>query len=213
MPYIDGRFYLVSMTRWTYDPTARMWPRIMWISSTNMKDWPNPTWAAPWGIDPGLFQDPISKKTHLNPMAPNNNVDRIWGIYQCQVNLSSEKCIGSYRSLWNSTLPHDSTAQHEGPKMYYKDKYYYLLIAEGIVITFIEAAACAIYHKLPSPGGVDAESERSCIQSQHVFPKRSRCPSGNTAKAEVPQHDHLSTSVSNIGHARLPPKRRTERLS
>ncbi|OCK97176.1 glycoside hydrolase family 43 protein [Cenococcum geophilum 1.58] len=100
-----------------------------------MKDWPSPTWAVPWGIDPGLFQDPISKKTHLNPMAPNNSVDRIWGIYQCQVNLNSEKCIGSYRSLWNSTLPHNSTARPEGPKMYYKDKYYNLLIAEGIVIT------------------------------------------------------------------------------
>lgn len=96
-----------------------------------MVNWSSVTWADPWGIDPFIFQDPKTNKVYLNLMAPNNNVDRIWGIYQCQVDLVSGKCIGAYMSLWNGTLPHDGSARPEGPKLLFKDGWYYLLIAEG----------------------------------------------------------------------------------
>lgn len=129
--YIHGRFYLATMTRWTYDPVARVWPRVMWISSPDLKEWSDPTWGDPWGIDPSLFQDPAINKTYLNLMSPNNNVDRLWGIYQCEVNLHTGRCIGPYLSLWNGTLPHNSSARPEGPKMFRRNDYYYLLIAEG----------------------------------------------------------------------------------
>jgi beta-xylosidase len=119
------------MTRWTYDPVARVWPRVWFISSEDLFNWSDPVWAEPWGIDPELFQDPVTKKTYLNLMAPNNNKDRLWGIAQCEVSLTSGNCVGPYVSLWNGTLPHNSTARPEGPKMYYKDGWYYLLIAEG----------------------------------------------------------------------------------
>jgi hypothetical protein len=131
LSYIDGKFYIAAMTRWTYDPVARVWPRIYYASSTDLMEWSDLTWADPWGIDPGLFQDPKSKKTYLNLMAPNNNKDRVWGIYQCEIHLGTGKCIGEYRSLWNGTLTHNSTARPEGPKMFYREGYYYLLIAEG----------------------------------------------------------------------------------
>jgi beta-xylosidase len=94
-------------------------------------NWSDPIWCDPWGIDPSLFQDPISGKTYLNLMAPNNNVERLWGIYQCQISLLTGRCVSQYRSLWNGTMQHNSSARDEGPKMFYKDKYYYLLIAEG----------------------------------------------------------------------------------
>jgi beta-xylosidase len=119
------------MTRWTYDPTARVWPRVYFSSSKDLITWSNPIWCEPWGIDPSLFQDPTSGKIYLNLMAPNNNIDRIWGIYQCEISLVTGNCIGEYISLWNGTLPHNSSARDEGPKMFYKDSYYYLLIAEG----------------------------------------------------------------------------------
>ena len=131
LSYMDGRFYLASMTRWTYDPTARVWPRVFFSSSPDLIIWEDPTWCDPWGIDPSLFRDPVSGKTYLNLMAPNNNVDRLWGIYQCEVSLVTGSCVGEYISLWNGTLTHNSTARDEGPKMFYKDNYYYLLIAEG----------------------------------------------------------------------------------
>ncbi|KAJ8113978.1 hypothetical protein OPT61_g4034 [Boeremia exigua] len=131
LSYINGRFYIVCTTRWTYDPVAKVWPRTAWFSSTDMKEWSDPTWADPWGIDPQLFQDHKTNKTYLNIMAPNDNKDRLWGISQCEVDLVSGRCIGKYRSLWNGTLPHDKSARPEGPKMFFRHPYYYLLIAEG----------------------------------------------------------------------------------
>ncbi|KAI8680804.1 hypothetical protein LRP88_04421 [Fusarium phalaenopsidis] len=131
LAYFDGKFWLAAMTRWTYDPVARVWPRVWFMSSNDLKTWSDPVWAEPWGIDPELFRDPVSNKTYLNLMAPNNNKDRLWGLSQCEVSLSSGNCVGPYVSLWNGTLPHNNTARPEGPKMYHKDGWYYLLIAEG----------------------------------------------------------------------------------
>ncbi|PKX89858.1 beta-xylosidase [Aspergillus novofumigatus IBT 16806] len=92
LSYINGKYYLAAMTRWTYDPVARVWPRVMWVSSRDLKTWSDPIWGDPWGIDPALFQDPVSQKVYLNLMAPNNNKDRIWGIYQCEVDVDSGRC-------------------------------------------------------------------------------------------------------------------------
>jgi beta-xylosidase len=131
LSYHDGVYYLASMTRWVYDPVQKLWPRITFYTSRDLKTWSEPVWAEPWGIDPALFHDPKSGKTYLSLMAPNNNIDRLWGTYQCEIDLTTGDCIGQYHGLWNGTLPHNSTARPEGPKMFYKDEYYYLLIAEG----------------------------------------------------------------------------------
>ena len=122
------------MTRWTYDPIAKVWPRITWISSPDLESWSDPIWAEPWGIDPSLFQDPVSGNVYLNLMAPDSKETGIWGIYQCQVDLRTGKCIDEYRSLWNGTMPHDISARPEGPKIFMRGEWFYLLIAEGIVI-------------------------------------------------------------------------------
>lgn len=131
LSYFDGKFWLASMTRWTYDPVARVWPRVFFMSSEDLIHWSDPIWAEPWGIDPALFRDPVTHKTYLNLMAPNNNKDRLWGIYQCEVSTAEGNCVGPYVSLWNGTLPHNSAARPEGPKMFLNDGWYYLLIAEG----------------------------------------------------------------------------------
>lgn len=131
LSYINGLFYLASMTRWTYDPVARVWPRIMYMTSSDLINWSDPIWTEPWGIDPALFQDPKTGKSYLSLMAPNNNVDRVWGIYQCEINLATGDCSGQYMNLYNGTLPQNSSSRLEGPKMFYKDPYYYLLTAEG----------------------------------------------------------------------------------
>lgn len=131
MSFINGKFYLATSVRWTYDPVAKVWPRVFWVSSADLKHWSNPVWSDPWGIDPSLFQDPATNRVYLNLMAPNNNIDKLWGIYQCEVDLATGRCVGDYRSLWNGTLPHTADARPEGPKMLKRGDWYYLLIAEG----------------------------------------------------------------------------------
>ncbi|KAK1502067.1 beta-xylosidase [Colletotrichum tamarilloi] len=127
----NGLFYITSMTRWGSDPDSRSWPRIWYISSPDLVTWSPLTWAEPYGIDPDLFHDPATGKSHLNLMGPNNNYDRLWGITQCEIDLSTGKCIGPYRNIWNGTLPQLPSSRPEGPKMFKRGEWYYLLLAEG----------------------------------------------------------------------------------
>ncbi|WYZ35283.1 hypothetical protein EsH8_I_001559 [Colletotrichum jinshuiense] len=129
--YADGLFYITSMTRWGSDPNSRSWPRIWYISSPDLVTWSGLTWAEPYGIDPDIFHDEASGKAYLNLMGPNNNYDRLWGISQCQIDLRSGKCVGPYRSLWNGTLPQLPSSRPEGPKMFRRGDWYYLVLAEG----------------------------------------------------------------------------------
>ncbi|KAJ4290361.1 hypothetical protein N0V90_010577 [Kalmusia sp. IMI 367209] len=131
LSYIDGTFYMTSMVMWGSDPNSRTWPRIFWVTSQDLKTWSSPIWADPYGIDPHLYRDPATSKDYLTLMGLNNGFDQIWGISQCQIDLKSGKCTGPYRRIWNGTLPVTSSVRPEGPKLFDKDGYYYLLIAEG----------------------------------------------------------------------------------
>ncbi|KAK7224895.1 hypothetical protein V2G26_012898 [Clonostachys chloroleuca] len=131
LSYIDGLFYMTSMAMTGSDPDYRTWPRIFWVTSSDLKTWSEPVWSEPLGIDPHLFKDPVSGKSYLSLMGLNNGYDKLWGITQCEVNLENGKCVGPYRNIWNGTLPVTTSTRPEGPKLFYKDGFYYLLIAEG----------------------------------------------------------------------------------
>lgn len=122
---------MTSMTMWGSDAKYRSFPRIFWTVSSDLETWSEVIWAEPYGIDPHLFKDPKSDKIYLTMMGFNNAYERIWGISQCQVDLMSGKCLSSFKNIWNGTLPVNSTARPEGPKLFLKDDWYYLLIAEG----------------------------------------------------------------------------------
>ncbi|CAH0025815.1 unnamed protein product [Clonostachys rhizophaga] len=131
LSHIDGLFYMTSMAMTGSDPDYRTWPRIFWVTSPDLKTWSEPVWSEPLGIDPHLFKDPVSGKSYLSLMGLNNGYDKLWGITQCEVNLENGKCVGPYRNIWNGTLPVTTSTRPEGPKLFYKDGFYYLLIAEG----------------------------------------------------------------------------------
>lgn len=88
------------------------------ICSDDIKTWSDPTLGDAWGIDPSFFHDPASHKIQLNLMTPNNNIERLWEIYQCEVELASGHCIGNYRSLWNGTMSRNSYSRLESPKIF-----------------------------------------------------------------------------------------------
>ncbi|KAI1339130.1 beta-xylosidase [Xylariaceae sp. FL0016] len=129
--YIDGLFYVTSMTMWGSNSDSRSYPRTFWVSSPDLRTWSDVVWGEPYGIDPNLFRDPVSGKTYLTLMSLNNGYDRLWGIGQCEVDVGSGKCVGPLRSIWNGTMPVSNSTRPEGPKLFYKDDFYYLLIAEG----------------------------------------------------------------------------------
>ncbi|KAL5357337.1 glycosyl hydrolase [Aspergillus floccosus] len=122
---------MTSMTMWGSDPKYRTWPRVFWRSSPDLKAWSDVVWGEPYGIDPHLFRDPASGKDYLTMMGLQDGYNKLWGISQCQVNLKTGRCVGPFRNIWNGTLPLTAKERPEGPKLFLKDEYYYLLIAEG----------------------------------------------------------------------------------
>lgn len=188
------------MTRWTYDPVARVWPRVMWVSSYDLKAWSDPIWGDPSGIDPSLFQDPATGKVYLNLMAPNNYIDKIWGIYQCEVDVDSGRCIGEYRSLWNGTLPHNSSARPEGPKMFKRDHWYYLLIAEGeFTASFIQGTLLIV--PILHLGGTDDLHRASIARSSSPAGPWEAAPNNPILFNGAYGYDNLT--VQSTGHATL----------
>lgn len=131
LTYMDGLFYVTSMAVSGSDSGSRTWPRHFFVTSPDLKTWSDPVWLEPYGIDPFLAKDETSNKVYLSAMGLNNNFDNIWGISQCEVDLDSGKCIGPWRNIWNGTLEVSPKTRPEGPKMFFKDGYHYLLIAEG----------------------------------------------------------------------------------
>ncbi|KAH7166584.1 glycosyl hydrolase [Dactylonectria macrodidyma] len=128
---LQWQVLLDFMTMMGSEPKYRSFHRMFWVSSVDLKSWSDVVWGEPNGIDPHQFHDPVFKKTYLTIMGFNDVYERLWGISQCQVDIESGKCLGPYRNIWNGTLPITAKACPEGPKIFLKDGWYYLMVAEG----------------------------------------------------------------------------------
>ncbi|SEN45589.1 alpha-N-arabinofuranosidase [Amphibacillus marinus] len=98
---------------------------------------PTGPWSDPYfidhapGIDPSLFFDDNGKcyyvGTRPRPEGPNFNGD--WEVWLQELDLETMQLIGVSTRLWNGALR--DVVWPEGPHIYKKDGFYYLMIAEG----------------------------------------------------------------------------------
>lgn len=86
--------------------------------------WSDPIWVDQDGIDPTLYWD-IDEKTGKEKCYYVGNA---WGgILLTEIDLNTGKRIGDRKVIWQGT----GGRYPEGPHIYKRDGYYYLLIAEG----------------------------------------------------------------------------------
>ncbi|KAL2845288.1 glycosyl hydrolase [Aspergillus pseudoustus] len=112
--YRNGVFYLI---------VSNLGPQLNGLVFTSTDPYSDEAWSDPlvfpvYGIDPDIFWD--DDGTVYVSSADNNM------IHHYSLNLSTGE-IGPVTYLWNGT----GGAYPEGPHLYKKDGYYYLLIAEG----------------------------------------------------------------------------------
>lgn len=98
---------------------------------------PEGPWSEPYylegadGIDPSLFFDDDGKcyyiGTHPNPEGCRYNGD--WYIWIQELDTDTMKLTGEHRDVWNGALR--DVIWPEGPHLYKKDGYYYIMNAEG----------------------------------------------------------------------------------
>lgn len=104
-----------------------------YVTATN----PAGPWSDPYylknavGIDPSLFFDDNGKcyyvGTRPNPKGVTYNGD--WEVWLQELDLNTHQLIGVSTSLWKGALR--DVIWPEGPHIYKKEGYYYLMIAEG----------------------------------------------------------------------------------
>lgn len=129
-----------------FAPSIRYYDGVFYMTTTNVTNGGNfyvtaTDPAGPWsephylenapGIDPSLFFDDNGKcyyvGTRPNPKGPMYNGD--WEVWIQELDLNTHQLVGLSTALWKGALK--DTIWPEGPHIYKKDGYYYLLIAEG----------------------------------------------------------------------------------
>ncbi len=114
-----------------YAPTIRNHNGKFYMTTTNLcgggnfyvtatdpaGEWSDPIFVKQGGIDPTIFFD--GDKTYF--LSTGN------GIAMSEINIETGQVLTPARSIWNGT----GGRYPEGPHLYKKDGYYYLLIAEG----------------------------------------------------------------------------------
>jgi xylan 1,4-beta-xylosidase len=111
--YHDGIFYMVTTN-------VNHGGNFFVTTSNPASDWSDPIWLDQGGIDPSFFFDEDGK-TYLQS---NGGLD---GIYQSQIDIKTGKRISEIKHLWSGT----GGRYPEGPHVYKKNGWYYLMIAEG----------------------------------------------------------------------------------
>lgn len=129
-----------------FAPTIRYHEGTFYVICTNVSyggnyvvtaESPEGPWSEPHylegadGIDPSLFFDTDGKcyyiGTHPNPEGCRYDGD--WYIWIQELDLNSWKLVGEHKNVWNGAMR--GVHWPEGPHLYKKGEYYYILHAEG----------------------------------------------------------------------------------
>ena len=129
-----------------YAPAIRYHDGVFYVICTNVSGGgnfivtaadPAGPWSEPYylpeaaGIDPSLFFDEDGTcyyiGTHPNPKGCRYDGD--WFIWIQELDLKTMRLVGEAKDVWNGAMRH--VVWPEGPHLYKKDGYYYILHAEG----------------------------------------------------------------------------------
>jgi alpha-N-arabinofuranosidase len=116
--YHDGLFYMI-----TTNITAR--GNFYVTAKDPAGEWSDPVWIETPGIDPSLFFDDDGK-VYVTSTVNYGNVPNK-GIRLSEIDVKTGKLLTPPKNIWTGT----GARYPEGPHIYKKDGWYYLMIAEG----------------------------------------------------------------------------------
>jgi len=137
---LDG----LAMSKGIYAPTLRYHNGVFYMITTNVMgggnfyvtatdpagEWSDPVYLPDAeGIDPSLFFDGDTCYYVGQRNKPDGEYFGDCEIWIQELDLEQGKLVGEIHSLWDGAMKH--AIWPEGPHLYKKDDYYYLMIAEG----------------------------------------------------------------------------------
>ena len=128
LTHADGKFWLCYTNVTRFDGDFKDTPNFLTTCETIDGEWSDPVFMNSGGFDPSLFHDDDGKKYHLNMIwdyRPGRSYFR--GILMQEYDAVSQCLIGPRKIIFDGT----KTDFTEGPHIYKRGDYYYLMTAEG----------------------------------------------------------------------------------
>ena len=128
LTHADGKFWLVYTDVKRFDGNFKDTHNYLTTCDTIDGEWSDPIYLNSSGFDPSLFHDDDGRKWFLN-MVWDHRPDRTFfgGIYLQEYCIETQGLVGEIKNIF----PGSELGLTEGPHLYKKDGFYYLLTAEG----------------------------------------------------------------------------------
>ncbi len=127
LSYDNGIFYLVYSNVRSFDGVWKDTPNYL-VSTTDIEgEWSDPIYLSSRGFDGSMFHDNDGKKYFLNMLVDHRQSKLFGGIELQEYDPIQKQLVGEVHYLHSGS----SFGCTEGPHIFKKDEYYYLLLAEG----------------------------------------------------------------------------------
>jgi len=128
LTYSDGLFWLIFTDVKRFDGNYKDSHNYLVTCDSIDGEWSDPVYMNSSGFDPSLFHDVDGKKWFVN-MVWDHRSDRTFfgGTYLQEYNPVEKKLVGPITNIFKGS----QLGLTEGPHLYKRDDYYYLLTAEG----------------------------------------------------------------------------------
>jgi len=126
LSFSNGIFYLVFSNVKSFDGVWKDTPNFVVTASEIVGDWSEPIYLNSSGFDGSFFHDE-DKTWYTSMLVDHRNNKFFGGIILQEYNIVEKQLVGELFYLTEGT----KLGLSEGPHLYKKDEYYYLLLAEG----------------------------------------------------------------------------------
>lgn len=127
MSYHDGTFYLLYCNVKSFNGDWKDTPNYLVTATDINGPWSEPTFLNASGFDSSLFHDEDGKSYFVNMLMDHRNGKFFGGVVLQEFCRESKKLVGKIHHIFEGT-EHGRT---EGPHIYKRNGWYYLLTAEG----------------------------------------------------------------------------------
>jgi len=127
LTHVDDVFYLVYTNVKNFNGDWKDTPNFVVTATDINGPWSEPTFINSSGFDPSIFHDDDGKSYFMSMIVDHRNSKFFGGIIIQEIDRVTKKLIGKVHHIFSGS-EHGLT---EGPHIYKKNGYYYLLTAEG----------------------------------------------------------------------------------
>jgi xylan 1,4-beta-xylosidase len=127
LSYHEGTFYLVYSNVHSFQGVWKDTPNYLVTTEDIRGDWSDPIFLSATGFDGSLFHDEDGRKYYLSMLVDHRKGKFFGGVTIQEYSVPEQQLIGTAEHFFPGT----DLGLTEGPHLYQKDGYYYLVTAEG----------------------------------------------------------------------------------